>query len=245
MNNPYNFFDQIVCVNLKNRKDKRIHSQKVFNRLNIPVKFNLVSKSPHGGVYGCFESHINIINNAYLKGYKNILIFEDDVIPSKYYSGKIINQCVNFMNTNKDWDLFYFGFCWLGNSSKNINANINKGKLLCTHSYAINRGSMKKILNEAKYYINNPDKEYPLDHFYKDKFNIYYPKKNQFIQNKCLGTDNIYHLMNMNINKIMDTTSCIIHTRLQLDTFILNNKDTIKLILFILILILIIKYSVK
>ena len=248
MNNPYDFFDEIVCINLESRKDKRKHAEKTLNKLNIPAKFYTAIKSPHGGKYGCFESHINVIRKAYQKGLNNILIFEDDLLPSMYYSIDIINNCINFMKNNKNWDLFYLGYCTSGTFKCIFFPTIVKndiciGNILCTHSYALNRGSMKDILVKSEYYLKNPENTIHLDHFFKENFNIYYHKKNQFTQNCCLSSDNNYKIGNININNFKDRGSCLLTTKLQIDSLLYYHGVRIKLLIFIIILILVIKYK--
>ena len=251
MNNPYDFFDEIVCINLESRKDKRKQAENVFNKLNIPAKFYTAIKSPHGGKYGCFESHINVIRKAYQKGLNNILIFEDDVLPSMYYSIDIINNCINFMKNNKNWDLFYLGYCiggplkfiFLPNIIKN---DIHIGNILCCHAYAVNRPIMKDILDKSKYYLKNPNNIIHIDDFYVEKkFKSYYHKKNQFIQNNCLSTDNNYKIGNINLNNFKDRGSCLFSTKLQIDTLLYCHGVRIKLLIFIIILIIVIKCKLK
>ena len=71
--NPYNFFDKIICINLRNRTDWNESAKNVFNKLKIPnVEFYFADKSSKGGRYGCFESHINVIKKAYIQDCDNI-----------------------------------------------------------------------------------------------------------------------------------------------------------------------------
>ena len=64
----YNFFDKIICINLKTRQDRYESALKTFQSLNINnVEFYFANKSPKGGRYGCFESHINVIKNVITK----------------------------------------------------------------------------------------------------------------------------------------------------------------------------------
>ena len=245
MNNPYDFFDEIVCINLKSRMDKRSHSEKVFSELNIPATFYNPNKSPYGGLYGCFQSHINVIRKAYHNGSNNVLIFEDDVIPSVFYSEDVINKCIDFMKNN-NWNLFYLGYTCSIKSilmPKKINELIYKSNVHCCHAYIVNRNSMKNIINKADYYIKNPNIKKHIDFFLAEMYDIYYPIKNQFTQNRCLGTDNNYNFYNINYNNIVDKLNCIIQTQYQLDTNLVYYINEIKLIIFIIILLLIIKYK--
>jgi GR25 family glycosyltransferase involved in LPS biosynthesis len=72
--------DKIIYINLERRNDRREHIETQL------IKFNIKDKSerfeaidfPDFGIYGCGMSHLYVIKNAKEKGYKNILILEDD-----------------------------------------------------------------------------------------------------------------------------------------------------------------------
>lgn len=56
------------------------------------------------GEFGCMTSHIEIWEDAYRNGYKNILVLEDDFEPNNPMDWSFLE------NLNKiDWDLFYLG----------------------------------------------------------------------------------------------------------------------------------------
>jgi len=190
----YEFFDKIYCINLKSRKDRYNLATQTFNKLNIHnVEFYITDKSPQGGEYGCFESHINVIKKAYYAGYNNILIFEDDVKDSNYYDSKLLEIAINFMKYNKQWDIFYLGYAAYNSYretiifSKKINNHIINFNPLHAQAYCLNKNSMLKILTNYKKYINNT----PIDRFYNNKkyFNNYCIIPLLFIQHACLESD--------------------------------------------------------
>ena len=154
----WDFFDDIFCISLQNRTDRRDEVSKIFNELNIPVKFVIVNKDPKGGIYGCFDSHIKIIKYMNEHNKNNILIFEDDIIPTDSYNLKNIENSIQFMKTNKSWDLFYLGYfpinytnLYLNNN--NITNNIIKYNPFATHAYCVNKRAVPKILNNYMQYI--------------------------------------------------------------------------------------------
>ena len=99
-NTVYSFFDRIVCINLKERNDRREIAEKRFQELGIPVEFYLADRDPESGERGCYNSHMTVIKKAYHDNLNNVLIFEDDVCPTKSFSEKIITQAINFMKSN-------------------------------------------------------------------------------------------------------------------------------------------------
>lgn len=145
------FFDAIYCINLYDRIDRYNSSKKLFKKHNIPVKYYRTHKHPEGGLHGCFESHINVINLAYNSGAKNVLIFEDDIQDCNQNVNIIkinLKKAINFMK-NKTWDIFYLGtFPYVmkkWTSHIYDYPNIYEMTGLCTHAYVINHHIMKKL----------------------------------------------------------------------------------------------------
>lgn len=79
----YNSDDPIVfrCVSLQSREDRRIKMNRLFKHLNISVDYFLAQNHPGGGMYGCFESHLNVwLDSLKLGDDQLLVIFEDDVM---------------------------------------------------------------------------------------------------------------------------------------------------------------------
>jgi hypothetical protein len=177
------------------------------------VQFYLVDKSDKGGMYGCFESHIKVIKDAYEKGLNNILIFEDDIIPTISYSVENILCGINFMTTH-DWDIFYYGYFPINEGYANIfqadvvHPNIIKYRPNATHAYCINRSGMKKILEKYNDYIG----KIHIDEYismYLD-INAYCLVPMLFVQYLCLPHDNegqkLSHFMARKLQCVVEKT---------------------------------------
>jgi GR25 family glycosyltransferase involved in LPS biosynthesis len=196
INNPYTYFDKIYCINLEHRKDRQESSAKIFHDLNIPVEFFYTTKLSQNPILGCFLSHIKCIKKAYDSGANTILIFEDDIIPTKGYDVKIITECIEFMKKNK-WEIFKFGFI-LHNIkdfifAKKITNNIINFCGYTTHAYCLSRAGMERILYNA-YNIIQKSNIIPIDVLYLNIF----PKEIsfcsiplQFDQKWCIENNNI------------------------------------------------------
>lgn len=142
----WSYFDDIVCINLKDRTDRYEKSRIMFDKIGIPIRYYQPERHPISGQQGCFESHVNIIREAWNKGCQNLLIFEDDAILSPYYSDQAIEECIEFMGEkNTDYNLFYFGSYSMGYAPKRISGNIYTSHSLCAHAYVISRKMMEKI----------------------------------------------------------------------------------------------------
>ena len=192
----YTFFNDIVCINLQHRKDRKRISEKIFTKLNIDCHFHIVQKHPKGGMYGCFESHIQVIQDAYNKGLNNLLIFEDDIKLTPSYTSRQVEVCIDFMKNNTDWDIFFLGYipCNTNRGSMKdllyaefVNEHIIKYRPFATHSYCLSRKGMKKILDNYKRYIG----QIHLDQFYVNlKLDSYCTVPMLFDQHLCLESDN-------------------------------------------------------
>jgi GR25 family glycosyltransferase involved in LPS biosynthesis len=83
MNNPFDFFKEIYCINLDKRPDRWEHAQKEFEKVGILDRVERISGVDSGelnGNIGCNKSHIKCIELAKSRKIENVLVFEDDVV---------------------------------------------------------------------------------------------------------------------------------------------------------------------
>jgi hypothetical protein len=166
------FGGHIRCINLITRKDRYKESLAVFNEFQIPVTYFLTTKHPNGGGQGCFESHIQIIREAYFAGAERVLIFEDDIIASKSLTPARLEKAINFMKTANNWEIFYLGVLPRildTYSARTKQSGIYQLRGICTHGYVINRSAMEKLIHLKYegitidyYYINCFSKTYAI-----------------------------------------------------------------------------------
>lgn len=155
MTNPYIFFSKIVCINLEESKQRKQHMNSLAYEYQIPLTFKTVQRHKQSPILGVFESHINIIKEAYANtSIRNVLIFEDDVIPTTSYSIPMLEKCIHFMRTNETWEMFFLGYVGVNTkkplkyfTSARQESNIIKYTPLTTHAYCVSRRGMKKILS--------------------------------------------------------------------------------------------------
>ena len=121
-------------------------------------KCNPINQIRNIAELGCLLSHINVIKDAIKNDYENILILEDDVMPTKHYNKKILKNLYEYMQ-KKHWKIIYLSACqtnWDYVKCKNgyyIATKDTKG----SHSYIINKSSYKIILKEFKKLQNASD----------------------------------------------------------------------------------------
>ncbi len=107
MDSIKSFFDKIYCINLDVRKDRLASFQKEMRKIwlheNDWERFSAISDT--NWHRWCFLSHKKIVEISQKRGYKKILVFEDDI--------KIINHSYLLKSLQElqktDWDIFYPG----------------------------------------------------------------------------------------------------------------------------------------
>jgi len=162
MNNPFDFFDKIYCINLDYRKDRWAQAQEEFNKINIlnrverisGVVTNRFEDPKRNACFGNHLSHSIAIHNAKQAGANNVLIFEDDVLfinDPPYTIGKIANY---FTEMNRGWDMLYLG---VNTEQPSYMMNEMLAVLtfaFSTHAYAVN---FQNSLVSADLYDINTD----------------------------------------------------------------------------------------
>lgn len=94
------------------------------------------------------NNHLFLVKTAYLNGFKNVLIFEDDAEFELPFPTEKIKRVINWLKTHDYWDIFYFGYLsWPRVWATFVSYNVTSiSSPICGHSYALNRSGMKKII---------------------------------------------------------------------------------------------------
>jgi GR25 family glycosyltransferase involved in LPS biosynthesis len=74
-----NYIDKVVYINLNKRPDRREHIESFLSKHCIAAeRFEAIE---HGnGLYGCGQSHLEVLKMARDNGWQNVLILEDDIL---------------------------------------------------------------------------------------------------------------------------------------------------------------------
>lgn len=144
----WSLFDEIVCINLKERDDRYQHAKELFDSLGMPVKFHRVDRHPNGGVQGCYESHIQVITSAYERGLDNLLVFEDDVAIGKGLTERKIMEALSIAKTGAV-NAVYLG--WhpqvLSSRTQHAMGSVYAIRAYGTHAYIVTRKMMEVLAN--------------------------------------------------------------------------------------------------
>lgn len=199
MTNPFNFFDKIYCINLKEREDRWLECLKIFEKYEITnferidgVKINGDLPSKRKGQIGCALAFAKCYEKIYNENLNNCLILEDDFyfVDEKDILSKKLNKSLNELPT--DWDSLYFGATLINDYgiypiSKYSNNLYKLHSAHCLHATAFSNQGIKKLFqifdNKNDWYkilINNFEN---MDVFMAQK---YLNQTNSFITSELL-----------------------------------------------------------
>ena len=167
----YNFFDRIFCITLEGQIERQQAMTLFFEKLGINnIEYFIAKRHPRGGLVGCFDSHYQVCKICKDNNYKNVLIFEDDVITTPAYSISKIVEMVDFMKIDKTWEYFALGYGphYDNNSlikvsilnifnAPKINKHIINYTGTTTHAYCLSERGINKVLQNAPIEMSNID----------------------------------------------------------------------------------------
>lgn len=151
----FELINHVYVINLQNREDRR--KQWLGNLKYMPSFkdrfefFNAIDgsivnikTSLRQGELGCSMSHVAIWKDAMIKGYKYILVFEDDAVVNVDFEQRI-EESLNSCEMNFDW-LYLFN-SWDFRPVEHYNDNLNKViASLGTVAYILNVSAVYRLL---------------------------------------------------------------------------------------------------
>lgn len=131
MENPFDYFDEIYCINLDERTDRWEESQKEFAKVGILDRVKRFSAIRDiDGRVGVIKSNLEIVKIARDKNLKNVLVFEDDVEFLNVPVLDILSKSIKQINHN--WFLFYLG----ANTHSKL-VKLNRNLILIKDAFAV------------------------------------------------------------------------------------------------------------
>jgi GR25 family glycosyltransferase involved in LPS biosynthesis len=108
MNNPFNFFDGILCINLDDRTDRWNAIQEQFRQVGILERAErFPARKGDDGLCGCVRSHVGACKLALQRGWKRPLIFEDDAMFLEGCHEGLARATKDL--ESREWDMFFLG----------------------------------------------------------------------------------------------------------------------------------------
>lgn len=137
--------DKIFYINLDKRTDRREEIENELNNFNLPYERFNAFYYPDFCAYGCTVSHLEVIKLAKSRGYKNVLILEDDFqfLVSKE---EFETNLRSFFENYKDFDVCMLSYN-LHEFSEINNSVVNKILFSQTASgYIVNSNYYDKLI---------------------------------------------------------------------------------------------------
>lgn len=168
---PFRFFDRIVCINFKHRTDNYASALSTFTSIGIQNKIyfyqpELPDQDESFAEYTMFNAHIAVIKQSFESGHSNILIFEDSIKPTRSYSREAILKAVRFMSNNS-YGIFHLGFEAYNKialstpySAPFVNNNVIEFAPYSSFAYCLSRRGMEIVLEMYKIFINTVNLSY-------------------------------------------------------------------------------------
>lgn len=178
MNKSYvnEYFDKVFCINLDRREDRMLLAAEELKKFNIDFeRFSAVdgdtlvkedyTTNPNipTGHIGCTLSHARLISMCKERGYKKVLVLEDDVVLSEDFENNFTNYIKELPS---NWDMFYLGGnhnFHMGQKLRMVSEHIGKcHSTFSTHAYAIN----ESLFDEAISVLSKGEKQ--VDVYYSE-----------------------------------------------------------------------------
>lgn len=156
------YFDRSYIINLSDRIDRRLETEREFRRVgvNIPnekVRFYTAIRPTDKagfvniGTRGNFTSHRNVLELASRDHLRNVLVFEDDVSFRSVeddFEQNLVKQL-----SREDWDVVYFAY--LSPPDHALKGPLTRwpNDIIGAHFYAVNGkfiGTMLQYMNECE-----------------------------------------------------------------------------------------------
>jgi len=154
--------DGVFCISLEEREDRRDLLRQEFADTGLKVEF-YIAKRDVEPARGCFTSHQACAALALERGYKNVLILEDDATHIGVKSSAI--QSINRFLWLRQPEIFYLGVT-LGTMWLTWNFNVARCRAKGTHAYVMSDSACKKLLTFE--YAGQP-----IDRLYSKNFKAY------------------------------------------------------------------------
>lgn len=163
-------FEGTFVINLENRKDryKDVYNEFKKQKIDTIVEY-LPAIRHHYGMVGCSLSHLECVKLAKQRGWKSVLIFEDDIVFTSHFEQYYKQTLEQLSKTN--WAIFHFGAMLMA-MSRQVSPNLLRiGYNWAAHAVAIHEKAYDFILSNYDYSYNEKDSSkpwgghYPFDGF--------------------------------------------------------------------------------
>ena len=151
------FIDRIFIINLKHRTDRWKDIMEELSTADVPMekveRFDAIQKSP--GWLGCTMSHFGCLSLAKDRGYRAVIILEDDF--SIFEPCRFAENLGKIRDAGFAWDMMFLTGTVFDASPHNDHFN-RIGLLFSCSAYVIQKSYMDTLLANYQEAIDLPDK---------------------------------------------------------------------------------------
>jgi len=173
--NAFKKFDASFCINLDESIKRWNDVQPEFEKIGVHVERfsaikpdNFIEGFRWPAEYGCYLSHMAVIQKAFDDGLDNVLVFEDDVMFLEGYEEVLVKALEELP---EDWDMFFLGLR-PEEDLEPFSNNLYKAHYFnCAQAYAVNKKTMKGLLDVKPEILDVLYGKYTKNH------NVYTPNK--------------------------------------------------------------------
>jgi len=104
------FIDKIIYINLNKRTDRKEMVETELTNFGLPFERYAAIETPGFGTLGCGQSHLNVLKLAKERGYRNVLILEDDftfLVNKQQFE----EELTAFFELNIGYDVCMLSYC--------------------------------------------------------------------------------------------------------------------------------------
>ena len=155
---PGKLIEGIVLINLDEREDRLDRSMKELENIGLDSLVKRMSAYKHEhGMYGCSVSHIEAIKFARWKGWRSVLILEDDIRVTEQFNTHTFATVRDL--SNLEWSVFQFGLMSLETANLDtVTDNLMRYRhCVAAHAIVIHERVYDYILET---YLCEPDRGY-------------------------------------------------------------------------------------
>ena len=147
----WSLIDIAYCISLREREDRARAAAAEFHRTGLcrKVLFYRPSRHKTNPIAGIWESHRTVLSHACEHGYRSALVFEDDVIFSRWFGQRMsrrLNRVIQQLPAG--WNLLYLGHWPI--RMRFLTMNLVSTSSACTHAYLASERLMR-LMSERPY----------------------------------------------------------------------------------------------
>lgn len=138
--------DKIVYINLNKRPAKKELIENELNKFGLEYERFEAIETPGFGHLGCGYSHLAVLKNARDKGYKNILIFEDDftfLVSKKEFESELLN----FFEAYPNFDVCMLSYNLIKHEATMHDNILRVLNAQTTSGYIVNQNYYNKLID--------------------------------------------------------------------------------------------------